>query len=182
MRVFVTGGTGLVGSLLVKKLRERGDSVVILSRRSEAAQQFPDCKIVVGDPMQPGPWMDAVPDCDAVVHLAGEGIFNRRWSQAFKDLIYSSRIKSTDNIVAALGKSSSLRPGGGEGAVPCLINASASLAHMATRLGEDALRNISSMKVCDDWEKAAGATVHGVRVVFTRTGIVLDKGGGLKQC
>src|SRR6476620_12041778 len=104
MRVFVTGGTGLVGSLLIKKLREHGDSVVLLSRRAEAAQQFPDCKIVVGDPMQAGPWMDAIADCDAVVHLAGEGIFNRRWSQAFKDLIYASRIKSTDNVVTTLGQ------------------------------------------------------------------------------
>src|SRR5262245_36928407 len=122
MRVFVTGGTGLVGSLLVKKLRERGDSVVLLSRRAEAAQQFPDCKIVLGDPTLPGPWMDAIAECESVVHLAGEGIFNRRWSQEFKDLIYSSRIKSTDNVVAALGKF----PTGGEGRGPrVLISASA---------------------------------------------------------
>ena len=106
MRVFVTGGTGLVGSLLVKKLRERCDQVVALSRRPDAAKQLWGDAVtaIVGDPVQPGPWMDAVSDCDAVVHLAGEGIFNRRWSQEFKDLIYSSRIKSTDNIVAALGK------------------------------------------------------------------------------
>src|SRR6516162_6224591 len=106
MRVFVTGGTGLVGSLLVKKLRERGDQVVALSRRPDAAKQLWGDAVtaIVGDPVQPGPWMDAVSDCDAVVHLAGEGILNRRWSQEFKDLIYSSRIKSTDNIVAGLGK------------------------------------------------------------------------------
>src|SRR6266851_609037 len=106
MRVFVTGGTGLVGSLLVKKLRERGDQVVALSRRPDAAKQLWGDAVtaIVGDPVQPGPWMEAVSDCDAVVHLAGEGIFNRRWSQEFKDLIYSSRIKSTDNIVAALRK------------------------------------------------------------------------------
>src|SRR4029077_11398511 len=101
MRVFVTGGTGLVGTLLVKRLRERGDHVVLLTRRPEATQQLAgaDCTIVSGDPVTPGPWMDAIKDCDGVVHLAGEGIFTRRWTQAFKDLIYSSRIKSTDNIV-----------------------------------------------------------------------------------
>src|SRR5471030_2608275 len=102
MRVFLTGGAGLVGSLLVKKLRERGDHVVLLSRRPEVAQQLGDSvTVVAGDPVQAGPWMDAVKDCDAVVHLAGEGIFNRRWSRAFKDLLYSSRITSTDNIVSA---------------------------------------------------------------------------------
>jgi uncharacterized protein len=181
MRVFVTGGTGLVGSLLVKKLRERGDSVVLLSRRAEAAQQFPDCKIVLGDPAQPGPWMDAIADCDAVVHLAGEGIFNRRWSQEFKDLIYSSRIKSTDNVVSALGKTAS--PASGK----TLISASAVGIygpHGDEELTEDGLPgNDFLAKVCNDWEKAAqAATVHGVRVVLLRTGIVLDKNGGaLKQ-
>jgi uncharacterized protein (TIGR01777 family) len=181
MRVFVTGGTGLVGSLLVKKLRERGDAVVILSRRAEAAQQFPDCKIIVGDPMTPGPWMEEVTGCEAVVHLAGEGIFNRRWSQEFKDLIYASRIKSTDNIVAALGKSSPLTSG------RVLINASAIGIygpHGDEELTEDSLPgNDFLAKVCIDWEKAAqAATVHGVRVVFLRTGVVLDKNGGaLKQ-
>ena len=106
MRVFVTGGTGLVGSLLIKKLRERGDKIVVVSRRPETAKQLGGdaCTVVAGDPAQPGDWMDAVRDCDAVVHLAGEGIFNRRWSQEFKDLIYSSRINSTQNIVTALGK------------------------------------------------------------------------------
>ena len=106
MRIFLTGGTGLVGSLLIKKLRGRGDQVVALSRRPEVAkQQWGDgVTIVAGDPAQTGPWMDAVAGCDAVVHLAGEGIFNRRWTQAFKDQIYASRIKGTDNIVAALGR------------------------------------------------------------------------------
>ena len=112
MRVFLTGGTGLVGSLLVKKLLARGDQVVVLSRRPDAGKKLwgESVTIVAGDPVTPGAWMDAVAACDAVVHLAGEGIFNRRWSQEFKDLIYSSRIKGTDNIVAALGKSAAVAP------------------------------------------------------------------------
>lgn len=183
MRVFLTGGTGLVGSLLTKKLRERGDHVVVLSRRPEAAQYFAgaNCTVVIGDPATPGPWMDALADCDAVVHLAGEGVFNRRWSQAFKDRIYSSRIKSTDNVVAALGKSPAANASGSSGRV--LINASAMGIygpHGDEELTEDSLPgNDFLSKVCVDWEKAAqAATVHGVRVVFLRTGIVLDKSGG----
>src|SRR5438876_116184 len=114
MRVFVTGGTGLIGGLLVKKLLERGDQVVVLSRRPDAAKQLwgDTVTIVAGDPTHAGAWMDAVAGCDAVVNLAGEGIFNKRWNQEFKDLILSSRIKSTENIVAALGNSSPLPPGG----------------------------------------------------------------------
>jgi uncharacterized protein len=230
MRIFLTGGTGLVGSLLAKKLRERGDHVVLLTRRPEAAQHLASdrCTIVSGDPAQVGAWMDAVRDCDAVVHLAGEGIFNRRWSQEFKDLIYSSRIKSTDNLVAALGKSAAtsgnLPPAGqgppaflplplsGERSPPAsplptggetppsltlpptaaenpglrkrvLINASAIGIygpHGDEFLSEDSLAgNDFLAKLCTDWEKAAqAATVHGVRVVLLRTGVVLDKNGG----
>src|ERR1043165_8975516 len=123
MRVFLTGGTGLVGNLLVRKLRDRGDQVVALSRRPDAAKQLwgDTCTVVAGDPMQPGPWMDAINDCDAVVHLAGEGIFNQRWNQQFKDLLHSSRIKSTENIVAALRK----QPRTASGQAKVLVNASA---------------------------------------------------------
>ncbi|MSQ93891.1 MAG: TIGR01777 family protein [Gemmataceae bacterium] len=187
MRVFVTGGTGLVGTHLLKKLRERGDHAVVLSRRPEAVQQLASehCTVVVGDPVQPGPWMDVIADCDAVVHMAGEGVFNRRWSQEFKDLIYSSRIKSTDNIVAALGKPSPL-PTGGEGpGVRGKVFVSGSAIgyygpHGDEELTEESLAgNDFLAKVCIDWEKAAqAASVHGVRVVLLRTGIVLDKTGG----
>ncbi len=198
MRVFVTGGTGLVGSLLVKKLRERGDHVLLLTRRPDSVTHLAgtNCAIVNGDPTQAGPWMNVVADCDAVVNLAGEGIFNRRWSEAFKDLIFSSRIKATDNVVAALGKSPSSATITTRAPEPAaatdsrhrvLINASAIGIygpHGDEELSEDSLSgNDFLAKVCIDWEKAAhAATAHNVRVVLLRTGIVLDKAGGaLKQ-
>src|SRR5438874_2255668 len=55
MRVFVTGGTGLVGTRLVKALRGRGDNPVVLTRRPEAAREkFGDVEVVEGDPMEAG--------------------------------------------------------------------------------------------------------------------------------
>ena len=183
MRVFVTGGTGLVGNLLVKKLSQRGDQVVLLTRRPDAAKQLGGAAvtIVAGDPTQAGPWMDSVNECDAVVHLAGEGIFNRRWSSAFKDLLYSSRIKGTDNIVKALGNSSVANASGSSARV--LINASAIGfygPHGDEELTEESPAGHDFLaKLCVDWEKAAQvASIHGVRVVLLRTGIVLDKQGG----
>jgi uncharacterized protein len=181
MRVFLTGGTGLVGSRLVKKLRERGDQVVILSRRPDMAKQLlgADSTIVSGDPVQAGPWMDAVNECDAVVHLAGEGIFAHRWNAAFKELLLSSRVKSTNNIVAALSK----QPRTASGQPKVLVNASA-IGYYGPH-GEEELTEESAAghdflaKVCVDWEKAAeAATAHGVRVVLVRIGIVLDANGG----
>ncbi len=187
MRVFVTGGTGLVGSLLVKKLRQRGDHVVLLTRRPDAVRtQWGDgVTIVGGDPVQAGPWMDAVKNCDAVVHLAGEGIFNRRWSDDFKHLIYSSRVKGTDNIVAALSSPLHTR-GEGQGVrgrPPVLVSASAIGyygPHGDEELTEACLAgNDFLAQVCIDWEKAAQpAIIHGVRLVLLRTGVVLDKAGG----
>src|SRR6516225_8845022 len=104
MRIFVTGGTGLVGSRLVPRLQERRDQIVLLSRRPATAREQlgPEGQIVEGDPIQPGPWMESVSDCDAVVHLAGENIFGRRWNNEFKRLLFDSRVKSTENVVQAL--------------------------------------------------------------------------------
>src|SRR5260370_2638249 len=107
MRLFIGGGTGLVGSRLVRRLLERHDQVVVLTRRPDVAKQKwgEACTIVQGDPMQPGAWMDAVADCDGVVNLVGEGVFNRRWRGWFKNLLRTSRVHNTQHIVAALPNS-----------------------------------------------------------------------------
>src|SRR5205807_7036192 len=82
MRVFVTGGTGLVGTRLVRKLLERGDQPVVLTRRYRSAQQSlgPKVEVVEGDPMQAGPWTEKIDGCDGVIHLAGENVFGKRWN------------------------------------------------------------------------------------------------------
>src|SRR5581483_8540691 len=123
MRIFVTGATGLVGRRLVRRLHERGDQVVILTRRaSHASQLFRDnAAVVEGDPMRSGDWMKAVADSDAVIHLAGENAFARRWSADFKKLLHDSRILSTQHIVEALRR----RPVRADGQAKVLVNASA---------------------------------------------------------
>jgi NAD dependent epimerase/dehydratase family enzyme len=197
MRVFVTGATGLVGSLLVKKLRERSDEVVVLSRRpAEARQRWGEAvTVIAGDPAQAGPWMDALAGCDAVVHLAGESLFNRRWNAEFKELIYSSRVRSTDNIVAALAKSappaapatdaSAAPPSPETPAPPKRVLVSGSAVGYYGPHGDEELTEASLAgndflaTVCLDWERAAqAAAAHGVRVVLLRTGVVLDSSGG----
>ncbi|HEX3313788.1 MAG TPA: NAD-dependent epimerase/dehydratase family protein, partial [Gemmataceae bacterium] len=105
MRFFVTGGTGLVGSRLIRRLRQRGDEVVLLSRRPATGPSDPGVLGVVGDPGTTGPWMDAVGDCDAVVNLVGENIFAKRWSDEFKETMRKSRVDSTRNVVQAMKRS-----------------------------------------------------------------------------
>ena len=183
MRVFVTGGTGLVGSRLLAKLRGRGDEVVLLTRRPEVAGKINDVRVVVGDPTQAGPWADSVRDCDAVVNLVGEGIFNRRWSAAFKEALYRSRVESTRNVVRALQGA----PRRGDGSPRVLVSASAIGIygpHEEEELTEDSPPGDDYLaRLCVDWEKAAReAESAGVRVVIVRTGVVLDpKGGALAK-
>src|SRR5260370_16759015 len=101
MKSNVMGGTGLIGGPLIDRLIQRGDRVVILTRRPAHAQERwgSQCKIVEGDPMKAGPWMEAVNDCDAVVNLVGESIFARRWNPEFKAFLRTSRITRTQNVV-----------------------------------------------------------------------------------
>lgn len=177
MRIFVTGGTGLVGTRLVRRLVERGDTVVLLTRRPAAARErFGDtCGVVEGDPMKVGPWMDAVGDCDAVIHLAGENIFARRWNAAFKELLYASRVQSTEHVVQALAR----QPRTPDGRPKVFVSASA-VGYYGPH-GDEPLDEKSPpgddflAHICIDWEKAARvAEGAGVRVALVRVGIVLD--------
>jgi uncharacterized protein (TIGR01777 family) len=178
MRIFVTGGTGLIGTDLVHRLLQRGDQVVLLTRRREHARDLwgERCQIVSGDPVQPEPWEDQVANCDGVVHLAGEGIFNRRWNADFKELMRVSRVQSATNVVSALAKA----PRRADGAPKVLASASA-IGYYGPR-GDEELTESSPpgddfmATLCIAWENAAkGAQQHGVRVVTMRTGIVLAK-------
>jgi uncharacterized protein len=178
MRVFVTGGTGLIGTRLVRQLLKRGDQAVVLSRRpEEAAKRFgPACTVVPGDPTQSGAWTDAVAGCDAVVNLAGENVFGRRWNAEVKALLHDSRVRATQNVADALRRQTDGRP-------RTLVNASAIGyygPHGDEELTEDSPPGDDFLaRLCIDWEKSARAVeAAGVRCVTVRVGVVLDKEGG----
>jgi uncharacterized protein (TIGR01777 family) len=181
MRVFITGGTGLIGRRLIARLRERGDEPVILTRRAAHARELfgSAVQVVEGDPMRSGAWMDAVGESDAVIHLAGENVFARRWNAAFKAMLHDSRIRSTQQVVEALRR----KPIRADGRPKILVNASA-IGYYGPRddeeLNEDSPPGSDFLaKLCIEWEKAArAAESSGVRVAFVRVGIVLDKEGG----
>ena len=101
MRVTVTGATGRVGGALVGALRERGDEVIVLSRRPEAARRALGVAAVAWDPgAGPAP-AESLTDRDAVVHLAGEDVA-QRWTDEAKRRIHDSRQIGTRNLVAGL--------------------------------------------------------------------------------
>lgn len=181
MKVFITGGTGLVGGRLISRLKQRQDEVVLLSRRLGAARERfgTTCTVVEGDPMQAGAWMDAAASCDAVIHLAGENIFGRRWNEDYKKLLIDSRVKSTANVVQALARN----PKSADGTSKVLVNASAIGyygPHGDEEIDEGSPPGTDFLaKLCVEWEQAAqAATAHGIRVAVVRVGVVLDKAGG----
>lgn len=181
MRIFLAGGTGLVGTRLIARLKGRGDDVVLLTRRPDAARQkFGEgCTVVEGDPTQPGAWADALAGCDAVVNLVGENVFARRWSKSFKELLRSSRVQSTENVVAALARSPKTADGRGK----VLVNASAIGYYGPTddeELDETRPPDDDFLgRLCVEWERAAqAAAAFGVRVVMLRIGVVFDREGG----
>lgn len=180
MRVFVTGGTGLVGPGVIKQLRARNDQVVLLTRRAGAVREtFKECEIVEGDPTKAGAWCDTLGSCDAVIHLAGENIFGKRWSDDFKKAIHDSRVQSTQLIAQTLARD----PRTASGTAKVLVNASA--VGIYGPHGDEELDETSPAgddflaRTCVDWEKATvSASAAGVRTSVVRIGVVLAKNGG----
>jgi uncharacterized protein (TIGR01777 family) len=174
MKVFMTGGTGFVGTYLSRELASQGHEVTILTRREKPpAPGAPGLSFVTGDPTQEGPWMGAVPEHDWIITLAGATIFSR-WSSAYKQEIYDSRIRTTRNLVIALA----------EGDRRQLLCSTSAVGYYGPR-GDEILTEESPQdsyflsRLSEDWEaEALKAQELGIRVVITRFGIVLGRGGG----
>jgi len=174
MKVFMTGGTGFVGTFLSRELVHQGHEVTILTRRTQPpAPETPGLSFVTGDPTQEGPWMGAVPEHDWVINLAGASIFSR-WSTGYKREIYDSRIRTTRNLVIALAAGDRRQ----------LLCSTSAVGYYGPR-GDEILTEDSPQDsyflatLSEDWEaEALKAQELGIRVVITRFGIVLGRGGG----
>jgi uncharacterized protein (TIGR01777 family) len=175
MNVFITGGTGQIGARLIPALCGRGDRVVLVTRRPTVARgKFgAGCTVVEGDPTWPGPWMDAVAGCDAVVNLAGESVIGR-WTEAVKTRMRESRLRTTEHVVHALAG----------GRAPRVLVSGSGIgyygAHADETLTEESPPGTDfRARMAVDWEAAALAAQQlGVRVALLRIGAVLDPDAG----
>jgi len=165
-RIAVTGSSGLIGTSLIGHLKSEGHTVQRLVRRKavapdevqwDAAQGFVDVEPLRG--------------VDAVIHLAGAGVGDKRWTKKYRAEILNSRLLGTTAIATAVNE---LKPA-------TFISASAIGWYGETgnraviesdRSGDDFLA-----AVCREWEGAADIA-HDVRTVKLRTGLVLDPTGG----
>jgi uncharacterized protein (TIGR01777 family) len=174
MKVFMTGGTGFVGTYLSRELAQAGHAITILTRREHPpSPKQPQITFLVGDPTKEGPWMATVPEHDWIINLAGASIFSR-WTEALKKEIMDSRVRTTRNLVSALASGERRQ----------LFCSTSAIGYYGPR-GEEELTEDSPSdngflgEVARNWEgEALKAQDLGVRVVITRFGIVLGKDGG----
>jgi uncharacterized protein len=176
MKIFMTGGTGFVGSYLTRRLTEGGHQVSVLTRSLRSGRELPPGAVFIeGDPTRPGPWQEQVAAHDAVINLAGTTIFTV-WTAKNRQSIIDSRVLTTRNVVDALAK--------GTAGSTTLISASA-IGYYGGHT-DDAIFDEDSLPGRDflsevgvRWEaEAAKAEQYGVRVAVARFGIILGHGGG----
>ena len=171
-RVAITGASGLIGSALSAFLSARGDEVVHLVRRQPRASHEISWNPATRT-LSPGDLTGVT----AVVHLAGAGVGDHRWTPAYKHEILASRVDGTATIATALANL-------GE---PIALVSGSAIGAYGDRgdliLTEDSGPGQGFLAdVVRSWESATGpAQEAGLRVVHARTGLVLTPKGGAME-
>lgn len=168
-RVAITGASGLIGGALSSFLREGGHDVIHLVRRDPSGgdERRWDPAAGVLDPA-------VLADVDTVVHLAGAGVGDQRWTPEYKETIRASRVDGTDLVARAIA----------DGSGPSRLVTASAVGFYGDR-GDEVLTEDSAgsgrflAEVVHAWEAAAAPAIQAdVPVAHARTGIVLSTTGG----
>jgi uncharacterized protein (TIGR01777 family) len=175
VKVVVSGSSGLIGSALVRSLEQDGHTAVRLVRRPPQGPHEVRWAPELGSGAVDADLHGAIDGADAVVNLAGAGVAEKRWDDAWKQEILDSRVAATTALAAAISDVAR-KP-------RVLVSGSASGYYGDTgpiAVAEDAPHGSTFLaRVCLAWEQAADpAREAGVRVVHPRTGTVADPDGG----
>lgn len=177
MNILITGGTGFIGSKLTHAFRKDRHHVYILTRQ-EQTSEHPYIHYIKYDDgnFNNLDWTKDLPeDFDLVYNLAGASL-NNKWTEEYKELILSSRLNMTGMLYKWL-EESGIKP-------LAFINASAVGYYPTSEIVEyDEFDKLSSTNflsaVVNQWEAAAAELeTLGIRVVYSRFGLVLDKDNG----
>jgi uncharacterized protein len=184
MRVLVTGGTGFIGRKLVSALLGRGCLVTVLTRDVIGAKSRLDARVRVAawTPWTQGIWAEEVSGVDAVVHLAGAGVFDEPWSKDRIEVLRWSRVDTTRELSIAMAAAKKR---------PKVLVSTSAIGIYGMHRDDDVLGKLPELTedspqgddvlatICKSWEKAAAPAVEaGIRVVHPRLGIVLGADGG----
>lgn len=181
--ILITGGTGLIGRALTKALLEKGYEVIILTRDpAKSATHTTRLNYAAWDPAAQTIDAAAITKADHIIHLAGAGVADKRWSKKRKQEIVESRVKSGELLVKTLKETANK--------VQSVISSSAIGWYgpdgkaQNTGFTEDAPPAPDFLgQTCRQWEASIEqVTQLGKRLVKLRTGIVLsNEGGALKE-
>ncbi|ELU06270.1 hypothetical protein CAPTEDRAFT_223709 [Capitella teleta] len=168
MRVLIGGGSGFVGTRLRRLLNKAGHQSMVISRQpGENRVSWNDI------------YRDGLPECDAVVNLSGENIGDpfKRWNEDFKEIVCSSRVDTTQQLVTAI-TSAKHKP-------RVWISSSAIGYYPASETAEYTELSAGGSgdffaELCAEWEEAAKLPAEaGVRHVTLRIGLALGREGGM---
>ena len=179
--VLITGGTGLVGKNLAKMLVANGYSIIILTRKMPESLPGENIRYALWDVNQQQIDIAAVQQADHIIHLAGAGVMDHKWTASYKKEIIDSRAKSASLIIETLRQHPHK--------VKTFISASA-----IGYYGEDTIPGVPFKEsdpadtaflgeVCRLWENSVEPVKElGIRLIKFRIGIVLSEtGGALKE-
>lgn len=173
MRIAITGATGMIGSKLTAYLLAQGHQIAIITRQSSYTK--PGVSTIIWDPSISHFDASQLEDFDVIVHLAGTNV-GEKWTPQHKKDILESRVQSTRLLSHALTTLKSK---------PKLFICASAIGYYGNHPSSEVLDETSACgqgflpEVCTQWEKAAEpAQKAGIRVVFTRLGVVLSREGG----
>ena len=175
--ILITGGTGLVGKEMVKHLHAKNYRVIILTRDPSNKRGNEKTTYASWDPAKGTIDTEALKKADAIIHLAGAGVMDKKWTEAYKKEIIESRIKSSELLINTLRNNIHH--------VKVLVSASAIGWYGPDKLPghsfteEEKADDSFLGETCRLWEESTiPAEQLGIRVCRLRIGIVLAKEGG----
>lgn len=170
MDIAITGASGFIGTALTASLKADGHRPIALVRRAASGADE-----ITWDPAAETIDSASLEGVDAVVHLAGAGIGDKKWSDARKKVILDSRVKGTRTLADALA---------GLNDKPSVLVSSSGIGYYGS-CGDDLLDESKAAgdgflaDVCVQWEDATqAASAAGIRTVLARTSVVIDDSGG----
>tara|TARA_R110000868_G_scaffold194422_1_gene439853 strand:+ start:1129 stop:2037 length:909 start_codon:yes stop_codon:yes gene_type:complete len=173
MNILITGGRGLVGSVLTQNLLNKGHKVRHLSRSKKALANI---EVFEWDIKKGAIEQAAFENLDAIIHLAGESVADKKWSPKQKEIIVSSRTASAKLLYNAVSKMERK---------PSVFISASGVGYYGIDTKEELMTENSEKgdgflsDVVEEWEKGADKfSSLGMRTVKLRIGLVLAKNGG----
>ncbi len=174
-RILITGGTGFIGQVLCQELITEGHSLTVLSRQPAHNVQSVCGRV---EPVHDLEQLRGHEGFNAVINLAGEGIADKRWSEARKQELVDSRVALTNQLVDVIRSWETL---------PAVLVSGSAVGFYGDQGSHQVTEDTPphdefTHRMCSDWEQAAlRLEPAGVRVCLSRTGIVAGPGGGFLQ-